>query len=248
MFRLAALLLLATVTMAADIAATEAALNATPEDYRAWSNHAAALIEAGTTQTGEQQKTTFKLALQCAQKGQELCIAKAQSPSVIINRGDDLCLGVLGMAQAMNGQEQAAIDSLTKAIAAISSKQPASITDLQHKAQIEAFRDQIMAAQANAQGQAAVNAAAAATMPVVVWRDAAWGSTKVAKIGNPHTAPVVLTLTHMRGATTLHANRLDLAPQEVREVGHREGFPFASGDSLVITRVDSGARITVQVP
>lgn len=232
----------------ADTAATEAAVNARPNDYQAWAAHAAALIQLGGTQSGEQQKNTLQLALQCAKRSQEVCIKNSRDIRVAMNQGDELCLGVLGMALALNNQNKEALDAINKAIAIISGKDSPSLADMQAKTNLEAFRNTLITTNVNEKADAQQAKAAELTMPLVTWRSAAIGSTKVARIANPLAHNMVVKATHMRNNTPITIAPITLVPQITVEIGHMEGFSFKTGDTLHLLRIDSGATTSIPVP
>lgn len=113
-----------------------------------------------------------------------------------------------------------------------------------------------LAAQAAATAEQAAAAAAEAerirNMPAipieVFYREALMGSGLVGQFKNTsakHLA-VLLTLSNPTMGTT-KTGRLDLAPQQTKEIGHMEDWPFASGDKIEISH-DGYKTILVEIP
>ena len=79
-----------------------------------------------------------------------------------------------------------------------------------------------------------------APLPVkVTYRDAMLGPGYVAQVRNesPRYLAVVATLKNPTTGQMINS-RLDLPPDQIVEIGHAEGWPFASGDTITLVHAD----------
>lgn len=234
--------------------ASAALVKTAPGDYKAWALHCQNLIDRGDKETGETQACTYEMALLCARKSQDIFNSTKNDPAVaadalaalaaVLNspkgsrgknltatwemRGDDICLGALGMALAKNGLLVEGSQAIMLALQKLDEKGSASLDTMKRRSDLKAFFQRI-------------------GMPTVGWRAAALGSTKVAKIVNILNTKVAFVVQHVRDNAVQKSETFLIEPRALLELGHMEGYKFKSGDALSVLQVGADKKIIRQV-